>query len=488
MIMKIPFKTRLTIIVLVFLISPWQAFAALTYVGGVVGSRAGSTSVGQTLSLTALTGGSGSSAVEGDIVIVACSTGSTVDRALSVTTAGYTELNELYSNGSGADTNFSVNWKIMVGTPDTSVVCGPSGSTADALSAAAQVWRGVDPVTMFDVASTSVTDTGTGRPTPPAITPTTAGTIIIPIGAGAIVGTGAVYTTGTLSNFITTTGADTNDSMLGMGSFAWVSGTYTPAQFGGGTTGTGDSWTGLTLALRPAIPPTVTTQNATSIGQTSATFNGNITAIGSGSPSERGFAWGTSSDMTGDTATTSDTVGAPFGTGAFTDSAQTLTCNTTYYYRPYAVNSAGTSTAPISNSFITSACPVSAPTVNTNAATNVSVSGATLNGNITATGGENSSARGFAWGTNSSLSGGDTSTTTESGSFGTGVFTQSAINLTANVTYYFRAYATNSQETGYGSILNFTTGTDASQSRTLRIFGGFMIKFLNGKLILYKKQ
>jgi hypothetical protein len=238
-----------------FFAAPHAAQAALQYVGGVSGGRAGSTSAGITLSLTSLTGGISSTAAAGDIVIVAVTSGSTINASIGMSTAGYTELSELYTNGPSFDTNLSVNWKIMGGTPDTSAVTTPSGSTVQGISATAQVWRGVDTGTPFDVAFTSDTGTPTAIPTPPAITPVTLGAIIIAIGGGAA-STGAVYTTATLSHFLSANGADSADGTTGMGSFAWTGGTYTPAQFGGGATSgnTTNSWAAMTLALRPAVP------------------------------------------------------------------------------------------------------------------------------------------------------------------------------------------------------------------------------------------
>ncbi len=120
------------------------------------------------------------------------------------------------------------------------------------------------------------------------------------------------------------------------------------------------------------------------------------------------------------------------------------------------------------------------PTVTTNTETNVSNTRAIINGEITDTGGENSTARGFAWGTSSTLSGGDTSTTTESGDFGTGTFSQNVSNLVSNTTYYFRAYATNPTGTGYGNIDNFVTTEEGSPSRMMRLFEGFLLKIFEG--------
>lgn len=370
------------VLLLLMILLPSPAFAALQYVGGVTGSRAGSTSAGITLSLTALTGGISSTAATGDIVIVSVASGGTSHLNQGVSTSGYKELNDLYANGSSNDAMLSVNWKIMGATPDTSVVTLPSGSTADGLAAAAQVWRNVDQVTPLDVASTSSSGTATGRPTPPAITPVTSGAVVIATGSGAAA-TGAVFTTATLSNFLSVSGADTIDGTVGMGSFAWTSGTYTPAQFTGGTTGSGDSWAGLTLVLRPSQnPPTLTTDAATGVGNTSGILNGTISDIGTANPTTRGFAWGTDPN----------------------------------------------------------------------------------------------------------LSGGDTSTSTESGSFSTGSFTSPLINLVSNTKYYYRAYAVNTTGTGYGSIQSLTTSTNITPSRIFRLFEGYVLKLYKGARLIIHQQ
>ncbi len=113
-----------------------------------------------------------------------------------------------------------------------------------------------------------------------------------------------------------------------------------------------------------SVLPTVTTQSASSIAATTATLNGNITAVGAPAPTVRGFAWGTNSTLTaGDTATTTDSVGQPFGTGAFTDTSVTYVGNTTYYSRAYATNTTGTGLGAISASFLTLPNTPGTPTV-----------------------------------------------------------------------------------------------------------------------------
>ena len=87
--------------------------------------------------------------------------------------------------------------------------------------------------------------------------------------------------------------------------------------------------------------PTVTTQAVTSIAQTTATGNGNITATGGEDASSWGVCWNTSG-----TPTTSDSIASGSGTGgtgAFTASMTGLTAGQHYYVRAYATNSVGTS-------------------------------------------------------------------------------------------------------------------------------------------------
>lgn len=86
-------------------------------------------------------------------------------------------------------------------------------------------------------------------------------------------------------------------------------------------------------------PPTVTTQAVSSIGETTATGNGNVTDDGGETITERGVCWNT-----GGTPTTADSKSTSAGTtGAFTASMTGLSGGVTYYVRAYAINSEGTS-------------------------------------------------------------------------------------------------------------------------------------------------
>jgi len=115
---------------------------------------------------------------------------------------------------------------------------------------------------------------------------------------------------------------------------------------------------------------------------------------------------------------------------------------------------------------------VDPPTVNTNAATSVEETTATLNGDITDTGGENCVYRGFVWGDGSQSNPGNTAPASsgydsywsESGSYGTGTFNYGISSLSEGTKYYCRACARNSAGWSYGSELTFLTKPDAPSS------------------------
>jgi len=203
------------------LVSPIQ------YVGGYSASFVGSTSPDNSVSLTALTGGLASSPSANDLVLVFYSTGSEVDRAIGVTTTGYTEEQELYSNGASYDTNLSVSWKVMGGTPDTTVSVSPTGSNNDAGCVIIQVWRGVDTTTPFDVAETTATGVGNTTFNPPAITPTSQSSYIVIVGACGAGKTISITTPTDLIKFIKiTNSASSCNAGLGVGVYILVRKNY----------------------------------------------------------------------------------------------------------------------------------------------------------------------------------------------------------------------------------------------------------------------
>ena len=100
-------------------------------------------------------------------------------------------------------------------------------------------------------------------------------------------------------------------------------------------------------------------------------------------------------------------------------------------------------------------CPlISFATVTTNAITSITQTTAICGGNITSEGGSTVTDRGVCWNTTGSPTPADNHTFNLSV---TGSFTANLTGLTANTTYYARAYASNNAGTAYGNERTFTT-------------------------------
>ena len=134
----------------------------------------------------------------------------------------------------------------------------------------------------------------------------------------------------------------------------------------------------------------------------------------------------------------------------FSDSG--LTPNTTYTYRVYAFNNVGNSLTYSNEFTITS---IGVPVLTTLPVTSVSYTSAVSGGNISDNGGANVTTRGIVWDTNPNPTI-SLSTKTVNGN-GNGTFNSNMSSLTPGVTYYVRAYATNSRGVGYGDNISFTT-------------------------------
>ncbi len=111
----------------------------------------------------------------------------------------------------------------------------------------------------------------------------------------------------------------------------------------------------------------------------------------------------------------------------------------------------------------TSSYAVGGSTASTQLATSTTSSRATLNGTINGLIGGNATVRGFAYGTSTTLTGANVSTTTENGSFVAGPYTASVSGLTLGTFYYARAYATNPNGTFFGNIIRFRTAALIAQ-------------------------
>lgn len=226
---------------------------AIQYVGGQSGSSIGTTS-NQTITF-ALTGGLASTPAADDLVIVSFSVGASSDQALSIQNTGGTNYTLIASELVSTDSfvsNLRTAYRFMPSTPETQFVVFDDAGATSASAYTVHVFRGVHAVDTLDVAATTATGINTRLPNPASITPTTAGSWIYVVGGGAGA-TGATYTASYLTAFQTARGDDNQDAMIGAGYVEWTSGAYDPAVFtGGGTDSVNDSWTAVTVALRPA--------------------------------------------------------------------------------------------------------------------------------------------------------------------------------------------------------------------------------------------
>lgn len=139
-----------------------------------VGSATQSASNGANITIT-LPGGT----TTNDVVIVVHAYGSNTINSVS----GYT----IITQGNQASNIIAwAGYKVMGGSPDTSVTCNGDGSSTTAHVGIAMVFRGVDITNVIDTASPGMANSGglgSANPDSPSITPTNNGSCIIAIAA-----------------------------------------------------------------------------------------------------------------------------------------------------------------------------------------------------------------------------------------------------------------------------------------------------------------
>ena len=231
---------------------------------------------------------------------------------------------------------------------------------------------------------------------------------------------------------------------------------YSNHQMTWGGTYSGLQHRAVTVIRLQAIPPTVTNSTgASSITDTSATLNGEVTSTGGANPTVHIYWGSTDGGTTAGSWAHNVNLGVKTA-GAFYTDISSLTAGTTYYYRCYAANSGGGSWAAITASFTTS---VIAPTVNNSTgAGSITTEAARLNGQVTSTGGENPTVH-IYWGSS------DGGTTVGNWAYGVDLGVKAAStfytdisSLTASTPYYYRCYAVNSGGGSWAaSTANFTT-------------------------------
>ncbi len=196
--------------------------------------------------------------------------------------------------------------------------------------------------------------------------------------------------------------------------------------------------------------PVVSTEEISNLQNTTVTFNGKIVYAGEPEYTERGFVWSTTPQPTitnnigKQTAIVNSNI-------IFSVNIIGLQSNTTYYVCAYAKNSQGESYGNVisfSTASISSA-------VTTSAVSNISVSTATFNANITVEGVPQYSERGFCYSTNNNPTIADNKKITEG--FGIGAFSYDVSELERQTTYYIKAYVIQNGAVIYGNIVNFNT-------------------------------
>ena len=198
----------------------------------------------------------------------------------------------------------------------------------------------------------------------------------------------------------------------------------------------------------PQFPPSVTTSAVINITVSSATSGGNVSSEGSSDVTARGVCWATTQNPTTSDSHTSD----GFGSGVFTSTLAVLSVNTQFYVRAYATNDQGTS---YGNEIVFStSASGGVPVLNTMPITDITNTSASSGGNIIAEGSSPVLMRGVCWNTSSSPTITDPHTTDGTGN---GSYASQITGLSEGTQYYVRAYATNTEGTGYGNAETFTT-------------------------------
>ena len=189
--------------------------------------------------------------------------------------------------------------------------------------------------------------------------------------------------------------------------------------------------------------PTVTTDSVGAVTETTATCGGVVTADGNASVTMRGVCWDTLPNPTVSDSHTDDGTGL----GIFNSSMTGLVSGTIYYVRAYATNSAGTA-------YGTTRTFTTRISVTTSQVGGITATTVVCGGTVNSAGNAEVTMRGVCWDTlpAPTLSGSHTSDGT-----GAGTFTSHITGLTPGVTYYVRAYATNSVGTVFGDDIIFST-------------------------------
>lgn len=273
---------------------------ALSYVGGTSG---GGTGASYTVSLNGtLTGGSNSSPSAGDLILVF--TGEANSASVTSTCSGnndgsYSTIRAHQNAADTHDANLDSFYKRAGATPDTTLtITRGNNNTTYGSSTVVHVWRGAHSTAPFNVTPTIASSANGSAANPAAITPTTAGSMIVYCGhASQLAASGTAYTTAGTYPISLKTDGSTGDSIIMVSSYtAWTSGSYDPAAFTGSTSTTALAWVAVTVVIQPS---TTHSTSGTPTGQGSS-VNGSAAHVAKHATS--GVLAGQSSTVSGSAA------------------------------------------------------------------------------------------------------------------------------------------------------------------------------------------
>lgn len=182
--------------------------------------------------------------------------------------------------------------------------------------------------------------------------------------------------------------------------------------------------------------PSLTTATPSAVTAEGADVGGNISSNGGETITESGICYATTAAPT--TGSSKLATNPVVTSGEYKISLKELIVGTKYYLRAYAINSIGTTYG----AEVTFTTLTKAPTLTTTSASNVTISSATVGGNISSNGGAAVTESGVCYGT-TTLPAASNSKVATNPLVSTGAFTASLSGLTNATTYYVRAYAIN---------------------------------------------
>lgn len=238
----------------------------------------------------------------------------------------------------------------------------------------------------------------------------------------------------------------------------------------------------LACCTKPVDKLTITTKPIVEITTNSAKSGGNVSATGNITVQVCGICWSESPSPTTNDFFTTDSQ----SNGEYISSMRNLKAGTKYYVRAYATtnsgvmygeekdfttlsegggNNGGGNNGGGNNGGGGNGGDDTSFSVSTHGVTEITATTAQCGGVVTCNGNVTISARGVCWSTSPNPTIAQPHTTDGQGA---GSFTSTLTGLSANTTYYVKAYAQSGSDIVYGAEMNFTT-TESPQQPTVTV-------------------